>query len=136
MLYPSRAGTALEIYFSLEEHMRALHAAKQLAVLGLASMGLTISMSSTASADQAGVWMKDGHYFSIRKTASTSSAVVHSVTDPDARIPCTTTPCTRENDGGSYKCWSGGPSGNDWVKVKWDGKTGWVAVLCVEGGRI
>ncbi|MBP2052527.1 hypothetical protein J2Z21_005514 [Streptomyces griseochromogenes] len=80
--------------------------------------------------------MSDGHYFSIRSAPSTSSTILHTVTDPRARIPCTTTPCTRQNNGGSYKCWAGGPSDNDWVKVKADGKTGWVAILCVEGGRI
>lgn len=116
--------------------MRKSPTVKRLAALGLASTGLLFSMSSAASADQAGVWMKDGHGFTVRSTTSTSSRVVHTVTDPHFRVPCTTTPCTRENDGGSYRCWNGGPSGNDWVKVKIDGTTGWVAVLCVEGGRI
>ncbi|MFE0330651.1 hypothetical protein ACWEWI_14335 [Streptomyces sp. NPDC003753] len=118
------------------KHMRKSTVIKQLTALLVASMGLVISTSSTASADQAGVWMNDGHYFNIRSSASTSSTIVQTITDPDARVPCTTTPCTRENNGGSYTCWSGGPSGNDWVKVRWNGRTGWVAILCVEAGRI
>jgi hypothetical protein len=116
--------------------MRKSSAIKQLAALAMASMGIVVSMSSTASAEQAGVWMKDGHYFKIRSSASTSSTSLHTITDSRTRVPCTTTPCTRNNSGGSYTCWSGGPAGNDWVKVRWDGITGWVAVLCVEGGRI
>ncbi|MFJ6542438.1 hypothetical protein ACWDO7_27875 [Streptomyces sp. NPDC003656] len=116
--------------------MRKSLAVKRLAVLGMASMGLVFSFTSTASADQAGVWMTGGHSFNIRSSASTSSSVVQTITDPDTKVPCTTNPCTRDNDGGSYTCWSGGPSGNDWVKVTWGGKTGWVAILCVEGGRI
>ncbi|MFJ2888779.1 hypothetical protein ACIO53_22315 [Streptomyces sp. NPDC087305] len=116
--------------------MRTSSAIKRLAVLGMASIGLVVSLGSAASADQAGVWMTDGHSFKIRSSASTSSTVLYSITDSGTRVPCTTTPCTRDNSGGSYTCWSGGPSGNDWVKVSWGGKTGWVAILCVEGGRI
>lgn len=118
--------------------MKRVLTAKRIAAVGAASLGLVISASSMASADtvRAGVWMKSGHYFNIRASASTSSATVHTITDPKARVPCTTTGCTRNSNGGSYKCWSGGPSGNDWLKVKWDGKTGWVAAACVEVGRI
>ncbi|MEU1511872.1 hypothetical protein ABZ490_06880 [Streptomyces sp. NPDC005811] len=94
-------------------------------------------MSSTASAtERAGVWMTDGHRFTIRAGASTTSTAIATIGDPDTRVPCTTTPCTRNNSGGSYTCWSGGPSDNDWVKVTWSGRTGWVAIRCVEAGRI
>ncbi|MGX1973796.1 hypothetical protein [Streptomyces kronopolitis] len=42
----------------------------------------------------------------------------------------------RNSSGGSYTCWRGGPSDNDWLKVTWGGRSGWVAAACVEGGRI
>jgi hypothetical protein len=77
-----------------------------------------------------------GHAFTIRTAASTSAAKIGPITDPKIKVSCTTTPCTRNNSGGSYTCWNGGPSDNDWVKVRWAGETGWVAVLCVEVGRI
>ncbi|MEU2601301.1 hypothetical protein ABZ669_29955 [Streptomyces hirsutus] len=118
--------------------MRKMLAAKRLAAAGAASLGLVISMSSMASAEtvQAGVWIQDGHAFTIRASASTSSAALYTIRNVNSRIPCTTTACTRNNDGGSYKCWSGGPADNDWLKVKWGGKTGWVAAMCVNVGRI
>ncbi|MFD5584513.1 hypothetical protein [Streptomyces sp. NPDC127063] len=118
--------------------MRKSKTIKQLAALASVSIGLVVGMSSSASAEvvHAGVWMKDGHSFTMRASASTSSANLHTFTDPKVRVPCTTTPCTRNNNGGSYKCWTGGPSDNDWLKVTWGGRTGWVAAACVEVGRI
>ncbi|GAA2644348.1 hypothetical protein GCM10010307_48580 [Streptomyces vastus] len=79
--------------------------------------------------------MNDGHPFSIRASASTSSAKIATVRDADIRVPCTTTPCTGK-DGGSYTCWSGGPRDNVWLKVKLGSRLGWVAGRCVEGGRL
>lgn len=39
--------------------------------------------------------------------------------------------------GGSYTCWSGGPKGNTWVTVLYNGShLGWVAEKCVNFGRI
>ncbi|MFD8724095.1 hypothetical protein ACFV2H_40610 [Streptomyces sp. NPDC059629] len=80
--------------------------------------------------------MKDGHDFNIRTSASTSASIIQTITDPNTSVPCTTTDCTLNSNGGSYTCWSGGPHDNDWVQVKWNGKIGWVAELCVEVGRI
>ncbi|MEV0172895.1 hypothetical protein AB0I00_17470 [Streptomyces sp. NPDC050803] len=109
----------------------------RLGALGVASVGLALSVSPPASAaEQAGVWMKGNHPFTIRASASTSASKIATVTSTSTRVPCTTTPCTRNNNGGAYTCWSGGPSDNDWVKVSWGGRTGWVAIMCVEGGRI
>ncbi|WP_028802886.1 hypothetical protein [Streptomyces sp. 142MFCol3.1] len=117
--------------------MRSARKFARLAAIGAASAGLAFSFGPTASAaEQAGVWMRDGHAFTIRTSASTTAAKIVTVTSPDTRVPCTTTPCTRNNSGGSYTCWSGGPRDNDWVKVRWAGRTGWVAIMCVEGGRI
>ncbi|MFF4574050.1 hypothetical protein [Streptomyces sp. NPDC001410] len=118
------------------KHVRKSSTIGQLTALGIATMGLIVSMSSPASADVAGVWMMDGHYFNIHNSPSTSSSIQQTITDPNARVPCLTISCNRQNNGGSYKCWSGGPSDNDWYKVKWRGKTGWVAAMCVEVGRV
>lgn len=80
--------------------------------------------------------MNGTHSFSIRTSPSTSASKIATIYDTDTRVPCSTRTCIREDNGGSYKCWSGGPSGKDWYKVKWGGKTGWVAARCVEVGRI
>ncbi|MCJ0873703.1 MULTISPECIES: hypothetical protein [unclassified Streptomyces] len=98
------------------------------AVLGLSN--------PAAAAETAGVWMNGSHSFNIRTSASTSGSLIATVSNTSTRVPCTTTPCTRNNEGGSYSCWSGGPSGNDWVKVNYNGRIGWVAIYCVEAGRI
>lgn len=118
-----------------------MHSTKKfarLAAVGMASLGLVATLSSTASAEdvRAGVWVKDGHAFSIRTSPSTTASRIATISNPDTRVPCTTTNCTRDNSGGSYTCWSGGPHDNDWLKVRWAGRTGWVAALCVEVGRI
>ncbi len=82
--------------------------------------------------------MKEGHSFTIRTKPSTSASVITVISNPSVNVPCTThdAPCTRENNGGSYTCWSGGPHDNDWFKVRWGQKTGWVAAMCVDVGRI
>ncbi|MER5933836.1 hypothetical protein [Streptomyces sp. NPDC002054] len=99
------------------------------AVLGAAS-------SSSAADEEAGVWMNGNHPFNIRASASTSGAKIATISNPNTKVACTAMPCNRNYDGGSYSCWSGGPSGNDWVKVTYGGRIGWVAIYCVEAGRI
>ncbi|CAL9474287.1 hypothetical protein [Streptomyces sp. NPDC093808] len=118
--------------------MRKSTVIRQLAAVGMASLALTVTTGSPASAEtvQAGVWQKDGHDFSIRASASTSASKIATIKDPDTKVPCGASRCTRNNNGGKYTCWSGGPTGNDWLKVRWAGKTGWVAAMCVEVGRI
>lgn len=118
--------------------MRSSMVFKQLAAAGMASLALASATTSPASAEtfRAGIWQKEGHDFTIRTSASTSASKISTIKDPDTRVPCGGERCTRNNDGGSYTCWSGGPSGNDWYKVHWAGKTGWVAAWCVEVGRI
>ncbi|MFJ8183518.1 hypothetical protein [Streptomyces sp. NPDC096105] len=126
------------IYLSQGEHMRKSTVIRQFAAVGMASLALTVTTGSPASAEtvQAGVWQKDGHDFSIRASASTSASKIATIKDPDTKVPCGASRCTRNNNGGKYTCWSGGPTGNDWLKVRWAGKTGWVAAMCVEVGRI
>src|SRR4051812_12144712 len=126
------------IYLSQGEHMRKSTVIRQLAAVGMASLAIAFATSSTASAEtfRAGVWQLDDHDFSIRTSASTSASKISTIKDPDTRVPCGGERCTRNADGGHYTCWSGGPSGDDWFKVHWAGKTGWVAARCVEVGRI
>ncbi|GAA4316283.1 hypothetical protein GCM10023086_38560 [Streptomyces venetus] len=126
------------IYLSQGEHMRKSTVIRQLAAAGMASLALALSTSSIASAEtvRAGVWQKDGHDFTIRTSASVSASKIATIKDPDTRVPCGGERCTRNNNGGNYTCWSGGPSDNDWLKVHWAGRTGWVAAMCVEAGRI
>ncbi|WP_159056498.1 hypothetical protein [Streptomyces yokosukanensis] len=128
-----------KIPFSLGEHVRKSKAVRQITALGIASVGLLVSMSSPASADVGGVWMKGSHPFTIRAQASASSAKIATITDRNVQVPCLTAgggDCIRQEPGGSYRCWSGGPSGNAWLKVRWAGKNGWVADACVDVGRI
>ncbi|MEU1080579.1 hypothetical protein ABZ368_10060 [Streptomyces sp. NPDC005908] len=118
--------------------MRKSTVIRRLAAVGMACLALTVTTTSTASAEnvQAGVRQKGGHDFSIRAGASTSAAKIATVKDPDTKVPCGASRCTRNNNSGKYTCWSGGSTDNDWLKVRWVGKTGWVAALCVEVGRI
>ncbi len=118
--------------------MRKASMLRRVATVGMACLALTVTATFTASAEnvQAGVWQKDGHDFTIRAAASTSASKIATVKDPKTKVPCGASRCTRNNNGGKYTCWSGGPTDNDWLKVRWAGKTGWVAALCVDVGRL
>ena len=123
--------------------MRTTRKLVRIAATGVATLGIVSAMGATATtagavaADQAGVWAKDGHSFTIRAGANTSSAKLTTINDPGKTVACTHTPCVRNSNGGSYTCWRGGPSDNDWLKVMWGSRSGWVApAACVEGGRI
>ncbi|MCM2514102.1 hypothetical protein NC658_12640 [Streptomyces griseoincarnatus] len=118
--------------------MRKASMLRRVATVGMACLALTVTATFTASAEnvQAGVWQKDGHDFTIRAAASTSASKIATVKDPKPKVPCGAARCTRNNNGGKYTCWSGGPTDNDWLKVRWAGKTGWVAALCVDVGRL
>ncbi|MFJ6603045.1 MULTISPECIES: hypothetical protein [Streptomyces] len=112
-------------------------AATGMVTFGIVSaMGAVATTAGAAAADRAGVWAVEGHSFTIRAAASTSSAKLATIGDSGAKVACTHTPCVRNNSGGSYTCWHGGPSDNDWLKVVWGNRSGWVAAACVEGGRI
>lgn len=106
--------------------MRKSTVLRQLAAVGMTCLALTVTTTSTASAEniQAGVWQKDGHDFNIRTAASTSAAKIVTIKDPDTRVPCGASRCTRNNNGGTYTCWSGGPTDNDWLKVRWAARPG------------
>ena len=64
--------------------MRESTAVKRCPALGMASMGLAMSMSSTASAEvmQAGAWRKDGRAFAIRTSPSTSASKIDTISRP------------------------------------------------------
>jgi hypothetical protein len=94
--------------------------------------GAQAAGSAPSAVDWGGVFVKDGHAFSIRSGTNTGTTKLGTVTT--GGIPCTSDRCERQT-GGSYSCWPGGPSGDEWFHVKWNGTTGWVAVSCVEVGR-
>ncbi|PWI45853.1 hypothetical protein [Streptomyces sp. ICBB 8177] len=74
-----------------------------------------------------------GHAANLRDAASTSGRVV--VTIPaGGKVLCWKSNCGYA-PGGSYKCWSGGPSGNEWTAVNYKGKDLWVATRCVGVGQ-
>lgn len=122
--------------------MKTTRKLARITATGVATLGIVTAMGATATtagavaADRAGVWAVDGHSFTIRADASTSSAKLATISNPGTKIACTHTPCVRNSSGGSYTCWRGGPSDNDWLKVVWGNRSGWVAAACVEGGRI
>jgi hypothetical protein len=95
----------------------------------------TIGISTPANAAQewGAVDTKPGHDFTIRSSTSTSSTKIGAVSDP-GWLYCYYSGCG-VTAGGSYKCWSGGPSGSDWVAVEFQGKKRWVAYKCVGLGR-
>lgn len=117
--------------------MKTTRKLARIAATGVATLGIVSATTAGAvAADRAGVWAVDGHSFTIRAGASTSSAKLATISNPGTKIACTHTPCVRNSSGGSYTCWRGGPSDNDWLKVVWGNRSGWVAAACVEGGRI
>lgn len=109
--------------------------------MGLASALLgslmALALPGTAKAgtqDYAAVFTYNGHAVNVRDEATTSSAKIGSIPAADS-WPCFTSSGCYTKAGGSYTCWSGGPSGNRWVKVAWGDFYGWVPQSCVRIGR-
>ncbi|MBO0917282.1 hypothetical protein [Streptomyces laculatispora] len=80
-----------------------------------------------------GVWPYNGHTATVRASRSTGAAKTGTVTSAGRK--CSEDLC-QAYSGGSYTCWSGGPSGNSWIGVL-DSKNrlGWVAAKCVGVSR-
>ena len=93
------------------------------------------AQTAPAAVEWGGVFPKGGHDFVVRSSTSTGASVITRVLGSDRRgVPCTKDRCVVQK-GGSYKCWAGGPSGNEWFLVRVGKKTGYVARWCVEVGR-
>ncbi len=103
----------------------------QFITVGATVLAACIATSGQASAapEWGGVMVKQGHAFTIRTGTSTGAASIAQVRS--GAVPCTQARCVQKV-AGSYTCWKGGPSGKEWLQVKWGTKTGWVARFCVE----
>jgi hypothetical protein len=93
------------------------------------------AQAATATAEIAGV-TAGSHAVTVRDARSTTSTKVGTIKAHDSLGCVGDTSCTIKT-GGSYTCWSGGPSGNTWVHVLWgDTYPAWVARECVSIGRV
>ncbi len=105
------------------------------AVAAIASASLIVT-STPASAEDSwpGAFPYRGHTATVRAATNTGSAKLDTIPDLQGR-QCVSNTCATKT-GGSYTCWSGGPSGKTWVAVLTkNGRLGYVAAKCVTFGR-
>ncbi len=77
------------------------------------------------------------HSANVRAQASTGSERIDTMVWRDGGRRCYQSECTSV-PGGSYTCWSGGPTGNRWIAVynKTRTRVGWIAQRCAMFERI
>ncbi|MET9764673.1 hypothetical protein ABZ016_37340 [Streptomyces sp. NPDC006372] len=118
----------------------------RLAMVGIASVGLMVTMNSGASAapvssagtvtvqDWGGGW-SDVRDVSIREKPSTTARKVGTLKKGKI-VKCWVAGCSGTHNGGAYKCTSSSPTEKDWHEVRWNGKKAWAASRCLEWGRV
>ncbi|TWG04753.1 hypothetical protein FHX80_113224 [Streptomyces brevispora] len=111
----------------------ALTGAALLSIPGAAQAAQPSQPAGTTAAGWPGVWPYNGHTATVRASRSTGAAKVGTVTSSGRK--CAENLC-QAYSGGSYTCWSGGPSGNSWIGVlDSSNRVGWVAAKCVGVSR-
>ncbi|MFE2068524.1 SH3 domain-containing protein [Streptomyces sp. NPDC059467] len=124
-----------------------MHSARKfirLAAVGVASVGLAVSMNASATAagettvrataqEWGGGW-NDQRDVSIREKPSTTARKVGTLKKGQI-VKCWVSGCSAV-DGGSYKCTSTSPTENRWHEVRWNGKKAYAATSCLEWGRV
>ncbi|WP_148000016.1 hypothetical protein [Streptomyces sp. uw30] len=123
----------------------------RLAAVGVASVGLVVTMNSSATADvgtaatadaltfSAAGWdwgggSNDDRDVSIREKPSTTSRKVGTLKKGKI-VKCWVAGCSAV-DGGSYKCTSTSPTEKRWHEVRWNGKKAYAATSCLTWGRV
>ncbi|MFH9979874.1 hypothetical protein ACH4ND_11590 [Streptomyces sp. NPDC017179] len=118
----------------------------RLAAVGVASAGLVVSMTTTATANTdaatgsvaaqewGGGW-NNQRDVTIRESPTTTSKAVGTLKKGKI-VKCWVAGCSGTHNGGAYKCTSTSPTEKDWHEVLWNGKKAWAASRCLEWGRV
>lgn len=105
---------------------------RPLAAVAAMAGALLVATSATPATAEGwpGAFAYTNHTATVRADTSTSSAKLDTIPGDEGR-QCVSESCVTKT-GGSYTCWTGGPSGRTWVAVLTkNGRLGYVAAKCV-----